>query len=289
MNKRALLFTCIGLLLLNIGTVIFFTAKKEPDSSAEAVAEVGGTDITREDWLAMLEERYGKETLEQMVNSQVVQELSEKYNVTADEETVNRELTMFKLSSNTTESESAENDRQWREQIRYSILLEKLLTRDVNVPEDEVQKYYDAHKDEYSFEAAYHLSHIAVKSESQAEEIIKELDEGSSFETMAEEFASADVQQGELGFVSKGSGAPEAYLEAAAKLDKGSYSRTPVQTADGFAVLFLEEKIKGRTYSYNEVKDQIKRQLALEQMEGSVTVRPLWKEAEAEWFYGQKD
>ncbi|MBS2967288.1 peptidyl-prolyl cis-trans isomerase [Metabacillus sp. KIGAM252] len=291
MNKRALWFVIIGLAVLNLGTFLYFMKKEPaPAESSETVAKIGQTEVTREEWLAQLENRFGKETLEQMVNSRVVEELSKKYKINVKDETIDRELDIFKASSNVTESEGLENEKEWRKQIRYSILLEELLTRDVNVSEEAMKTYYSKNKAHYTFEDAYHLSHIALRSEKQAEEVINELKAGSSFQALAEEHASAAEQQGDLGFITEGQASvPRAYMKAAGSMKAGGYSGQPVKTEKGYAVLFLNEKINGRTYSYNEVKEQIRRQLALEQMEGEVSVKPLWEEAKAEWFYGQKD
>jgi len=46
--------------------------------------------------------------------------------------------------------------------------------------------------------------------------------------------------------------------------------------------------MEGQTFSFEDVKDQIRRQIALEQMEGSVTVDPLWEEMGVTWFYGEE-
>ncbi|AZB41209.1 peptidylprolyl isomerase [Bacillus sp. FJAT-42376] len=291
MNKRALWFVIIGLVCLQIGTFIYFTSKNSSSGPpSETVAKIGQAEVSREEWLARLEDRYGKETLEQMVNIRVVEELSKKYHVTVKESAIDRELEMFKVSANATENEGHETEKEWRKQIRYSILLEELLTKDVNVTEKEMKNYYLENKGQYAFKDAYHLSQIKVSSKKQADEVIKELKEGSSFQVLAEEHASAEETQGDLGFLSQGHPSfPEEYLKEAASLKPGMYSEHPVKIKNGYAVLFLEEKIKGRTYSYNDVKEQIRRQLALEQIQGEISVKPLWKEAKAEWFYGQKD
>ncbi|MGD7010308.1 peptidyl-prolyl cis-trans isomerase [Metabacillus sp. 84] len=290
MNKRALWVIIAGLAVLNAATLLYFSLKEPKPAESEIAAKIGDTQITREEWLAELENRFGKDTLEQMVNAKVVQELSEEYGIKADEEMVEKELEMFKRTSDVTSEEGLKNDQQWREQIRYSILLEELLTKDVNVEEETIEEYYLENKEQYQFASAYHLSDIRVKTKAEAEEVIKALDGGSSFNALAGEYASAGEQHGDLGFLSKGEGTPLAdeYTAAAEKMEEGSYSQTPIESDGGYAVLFLSEKIGQKTYSYDEVKDQIRRQLALEQMEGTVSVKPLWEEAEAEWFYGTK-
>ena len=56
----------------------------------------------------------------------------------------------------------------------------------------------------------------------------------------------------------------------------------------GYAVIMLHEKIEGKAFTYDDVKSKIRRQIALEQMEGSVSVDPLWDEIGVTWFYENK-
>ena len=50
----------------------------------------------------------------------------------------------------------------------------------------------------------------------------------------------------------------------------------------------LHEKIEGNQYTYDEVKDQIHRQMALEQIQSPVSGKIFWDELDVEWFYGLK-
>ena len=51
----------------------------------------------------------------------------------------------------------------------------------------------------------------------------------------------------------------------------------------------LHEKIDGRQYSYKEVKEQIRRQKALEQIQAPVSGKIFWDEFDVDWVYESED
>lgn len=295
LSRRILWGIIFGLILINCITVGYFLSKERgslpASGNGETIAAIGGETITREQWMVELESRYGKDTLKDLVNMKVVEELAEKYKITIPEDVMERELAVYQSMYNSLDEEQPGNAENWKEQIRYSILLEELLTRDVFVTEKEMKTFYEKNKDIYSIKDAYHLSHIVVKTEKEAKMLREELAGGSSFEALALEKSLDEFtanQGGDIGFVSKDNEyVPGAYLEAVLTLDEGDWSE-PIQVDGGYAIIFLHEKLKGETFSYNEVKGQIRRQIALEQMEGPVSAEPLWEEIGVSWFYGKR-
>jgi foldase protein PrsA len=298
LSGKTLWSLIFSLVIINCLTVGYFLSKERnviPVSSngetSETIATIGETTITREQWMSELESRFGKDTLKELVNIKVVDELAKKYNITVSDDVIERELAVYKSMYNSLDEEQFGNEDNWREQIRYSILLEELLTRDVSVPDEEIETFYENNKDLYNIEDTYHLSHIIVKTEKEANMLIDELKGGSSFEALALEKSLDEFtanQGGDIGFVSKDNEyVPSAYIETVSKLNDGEWSE-PIQVDTGYAVILLHEKLEGKSYGYEDVKDQIRRQIAMEQMEGSVTVDPLWKEMGVTWFYGNK-
>jgi foldase protein PrsA len=295
LSGRTLWSIIFGLILINCITVGYFLSKERGilpvSSNGETIATIGEATITREQWMAELESRYGKDTLKDLVNMKVVEELAEKYAITVSEDVMERELAVYKSMYNSLDEEQPGNEENWEQQIRYSILLEELLTRDVLVTEKEMETFYENNKDLYSIKEAYHLSHIVVKTEKEANMLLDELAGGSSFEALALEKSLDEFtanQGGDIGFVSKDNEyVPGAYLEAVLKLGEGDWSE-PIQVDEGYAIILLHKKLEGETYSYKEVKGQIRRQIALEQMEGPVSAEPLWDEIGVSWFYGKK-
>lgn len=286
-----------GLVVINCLTIAYFLKSDQPvvkatkeSAEEEVVAQIGDEVITRQEWLAELEKRYGKSTLENMINVKVVDVLADQYQIEISEDAIERELQMFKATYNAFGEEVLQDKKDWREQIRYSILLEELLTKDVVVPEEEIKQFYQNHKDSFKIAPSYHLSHIVINNEEEAKQIVQELKEGSSFQALAAEQSLDEMTAsngGDLGFVPEHSDhIPKEYIEHAKQLKPNQWS-DPIQIDQQFAIIYLHEKLDGVQYSFDEVKDQIRRQLALEQMEGNISAKKLWEEIGISWFYGE--
>ncbi|MDQ0233301.1 peptidyl-prolyl cis-trans isomerase [Metabacillus malikii] len=291
MSGKVLWGVIFGLVVLNCFTLAYFTKTKDvytPTTSEESIATVGEESITKQEWLDILEERYGKEILTELINKEVVMQLAEEHQIKVSEEDIEREFAVYQAMNNSKGEGQLDVD-EIHEQIRYSILLEELLTKDVSVSEQELKEFYEMNKDSYSIEDSYHLAHIVVETKEAANHIIKELENGSSFDVLALEKSTDEFTAhsgGDIGFVSeKNDFIPKAYIDSAHELSSGEWSK-PIRVDTGYAILFLHKKQEGKSYSYGEVKSQIRRQIALEQMQGNVTVEPLWNEVGVKWIYG---
>lgn len=294
MGKKQLWIVIAGLLLLNCLTIAFFLAKTQDAGGTlmndESVAKVGKYSISRQDWLNELEARYGEEVLKDMINQQVIQEMAAKYKISISDQEVDREYAMLLAANQQFGKKSHPNEKKWKEQIRNSILLEEILTRDVNVSKKEIADYYENNKAQFNVPEAYHLSHIIVKTKNEAEKAAKELAQGSSFSVLAMERSLDEFsanEGGDIGYITEGDERyPKVYLDTAKTLKKGAYSK-PIKVDQGYALVKLEGKISEKKYSFNEVKDEIRRQIALDQMKVPASAATLWKQAGVEWFYGK--
>jgi peptidyl-prolyl cis-trans isomerase C len=101
--------------------------------------------------------------------------------------------------------------------------------------------------------------HILVKTAEEAQQIIKQLDGGASFEDLAKAKSSdgSAAQGGDLGFFGTGQMVPE-FEKAAMALEVGAYTKTPVQTQFGFHVVKVEEKRAKQPPEFEKVKAQVK-------------------------------
>ncbi|MCV6900966.1 SurA N-terminal domain-containing protein, partial [Escherichia coli] len=64
--------------------------------SGEEIASIGKEKVTRQEWLKKMEDRYGKATLEQMINQKVVDQLAKENKLEVSSKEINRELLMLK-------------------------------------------------------------------------------------------------------------------------------------------------------------------------------------------------
>ncbi|CAF1856282.1 Foldase protein PrsA 2 [Bacillus subtilis] len=261
-------------------------------SSGESIATIGGKSVTREEWLKEMEDQYGKSTLEDMINVRVVEQLAKKNNLKISKSEVDREFLLIKAVNNSFYEDEHTTEKEWKDQIRYNILLEELLTRDIDISNKELESFYNKNKELYQFDDSYRIRHIVVKDEEEAREVLKELKGGSSFEAVAAERSTdryTSPYGGDLGFVTEASdNIPSAYIEEAKTLKEDEWSQEPIKVNNGYAIIQLKEKLKARTFSFDEVKDQIRRQIAMDQLGDKATVKTLWKEADVSWFYGEK-
>ncbi|PJN90764.1 peptidyl-prolyl cis-trans isomerase [Bacillus sp. mrc49] len=296
MPKQKLRAIIAGLAVLNLLTIIIFVIKPLITSKSvigeETAARVGSKDISREAWINELEKRYGEDVLEEMVDKEVVKQAAEKYKVKISNKEVDRELKMMKTMYGAAGQTLNKSTDQLRQEVQSSLLLEKLLTKDVSVSGAVMEKYYDDNKDIYRIPTTYHISHITTSTKKQAEKIRRELAKGVSFEVLAMEKSLDEFtanQGGDMGYISQDNEqVPKEYIEVAEKLQVNKWSEA-VKTEDGWAVLYLHEKIKGKQYEYDEVKDKIHRQIALEQIQAPVSGKIFWDEFDVEWFYGLKE
>jgi foldase protein PrsA len=288
-----------GLFLLNCLTIAFFLNQPEwtgklgiLSGSDEVVANIGDEQITRQQWLNEMEARYGQVVLKDLIDQKVIEQLADKYKIKVSDEAIEHELRLIQTMYGTNEQFKGADEEKWKGKIRYSLLLEELLTKDAIVTEKEMTDYFKENKNLFNVPTSYHLSHIVVKTEKEAKETVKELEQGSSFSALAmersiEEFSAN--QGGDIGFVSEEDDrySPE-YVNQAKKLDKGEWSK-PIEVKNGYAVIMLQQKLEGKKYSFNQVKGQIRRQIALEQMDAPVSARAFWNELKVDWFYGNKN
>ena len=110
-----------------------------------------------------------------------------------------------------------------------------------------------------------HARHILVKTKEEAEAVIKELDGGADFETVAKEKSTgpSGPKGGDLGFFGPGQMVP-AFEKAAFALKPGQYTEQPVQTQFGWHVIKVEERRPAEKPTFDQVKDQV-RQVVLQE------------------------
>ena len=126
------------------------------------------------------------------------------------------------------------------------------------VTDAEIKTEYDA-KVAGENGTEYKARHILVKTEDEAKKIIAELDKGGDFAKIANKVSldGKDTQNGgDLGwFVASQMVAP--FSDAVIKLDKGQYTKTPVQTQFGWHVILREDSRAQTPPSLDSVKEQL--------------------------------
>ncbi|MBU9674675.1 peptidyl-prolyl cis-trans isomerase [Planococcus sp. CP5-4] len=283
----------IGILLL--ANVLWFIAWLIPNGSSaanEEVAAVDGEEITRAEWMASMEQQHGRSALLELVNEKVMAAAADDYGIEVSDKEIDLELAMMRTAQDGTEEllYASDSERQ-RDKVKAQLILEKVLTKDVLIEDQAIEDFYEDNRTIYDVKDSYRTSMIVLNSKAEAEETIKELDNGSSFEALARERSIDNATGnlgGDIGFVSPGQASIDPQIaQTVESIEPGSWS-APLALEDGrTAVIMVKEKIEGRTFDFDEVKEHISRELALEQLPQSVSPEAFWQEFDAEWFYGE--
>ncbi len=255
-------------------------------SDLKAVAKINSTAITWKQFHSALEKQSGKQLLANMIREELIRQGAAKYNIQVTDEDVAAEIDKLKaqfgsdsgLEQALTQYGMTLDDL--RSQIRTSLLLEAIATKDVTVNDDELKKYYEEHKDEFKEPEQVRARHILVKDEKTAGEIEKELAGGADFAELAKaksEDPGSKDKGGDLGYFGKGAMDP-AFEKAAFSLKIGETS-APVKSSFGYHIIRVEDRKPERVPPFEDVRDEITRRIKREKAKPASTVIAELKDA----------
>ncbi len=134
------------------------------------------------------------------------------------------------------------------------------------VTDDETEKYYNEHKDEFVSPAQIEVSHILIKDEKHTDagktsiEAIKtQIDDGKSFEAMAKKYSEdgSAASGGALGWIDQDTNFVQEFKDAAFALDEGEMSGV-VETEFGYHLIKVTDTKAKQQKTYKQSKDEIK-------------------------------
>jgi len=217
-------------------------------ATADAVAVVNGTPISREVWELFVKTRtrggsaedltdeQRKETLDSLIEMYVAAQQAQKDGLATGEDGARLELMR----------QSALADLAGRKYL------------DGKEPtEDELKAEYDKQIAQMPA-SEYKARHILVDSEGTARDLIAKLDGGASFEQLAMENSSDSSAQegGDLGWFAANR-MVKPFADAVQNLEKGKYTTEPVQSQFGWHVIKLEDTRPLAPPDFETVKQQL--------------------------------
>jgi peptidyl-prolyl cis-trans isomerase C len=174
-------------------------------------------------------------------------------------------------------------ETQLRIHFEKSLLAEALIEdRFSKLPpanEGELKAYYKEHTDRFQKSEQVRISHILVafdpngtpaekvQAQKRINEIQEQIRQGKDFASLAKAFSAcpSSAQGGDVGFFSRGQMEPTFATAAFALQQKGQYSDI-VLTSQGFHILRLTDRGNTETAPFEEVREDIARQLRQEQL-----------------------
>ena len=236
--------------ILSVVTALALTASTL--SAAESYASVNGDEITSQDVAQLLRgQNVDFEALPKETKDRVIEQLIEK-----------KLLTQKAIKS------GVENDKKFKEaleNIKKDLALELWMQKEfvkVQANDEEKKSFYEKNKDKFMTPETLEARHILLKTEEEAKDVIAKLDiaknKKGSFEELAKKFSIGPTKDkgGYLGKFQSKQMVPE-FSDAAMKLKKGEYTKTPVKTQFGYHVIYLEDKEVAQTLAYDKVEAKI--------------------------------
>jgi foldase protein PrsA len=292
--RRCVLLACVSALALATAACGSEEKKTAEDVPPDAIALLGDTEIPRADFdelMARAKKSYESQkrpfpkagTPEyQDLKGRAVAFLVQRYEFRAEAEELGVEVTDADVDKKLEEikKESFENDEkkfqqalkreglteeEARDAVRDNLLQEKLyeaVTKDVQVTDSDIAKYYEKNKAQFTQPARRNVRHIVVKNKARADELYGQLQDGANFASLAKQFstdASTKKTGGKLP-ITKGSTAPP-FDKAAFALATGEISK-PVKTKFGWHIIeALSPVTQEKTTSLDKVEASIRQQL----------------------------
>src|SRR5438552_4326451 len=162
-----------------------------------------------------------------------------------------------------------------KRKLRYVVLETAKVEAQTQVTPDDLQAYYDQHRDEFRVPEQVNVRHILIKTplpgpdgkvdtkgaeeaRKKAEDVLKQIKAGGNFAELAKKYSEdpgSAKNGGSLGWIGKGRTVPE-FEKAAFSLPKGGTSDL-VQSSYGFHIIHVDDKQDAHLKTLEEVKDQI--------------------------------
>lgn len=238
-------------LLTGCGNLKSSEPKKE-EARGEVLARINGKAITMDDFkreqeklppyvkasLGTVEGK--KQFLDNLVTRELIQAKAEKSGMDKDQAVISK-----------------------LEEMKKTLMIEALLKKEIEgkatFTEKDAEAYYNAHKDEFKDEERVKVAHIMLKTEKEANEILKKLKNKESFEKLANKYSVSPSASkgGELGYLSRGAVIRE-FEEAAFKLKKAGELSPVVAAGSAYHIIkLLEDKKEAEVQPFEKVREKI--------------------------------
>jgi hypothetical protein len=162
-----------------------------------------------------------------------------------------------------------------RQALSQQLMNEQLASK-IHVTDSDLQTYYTANKDKYIEPERAKVSHILVKDEGQANDLLKRLKDGGDFAAVAKESSQDEATKASGGRIVDDvlRGSPISGIGEANEINASIFAASapslldkPFKTDKGWEIVKVEEKQAQRPKSFEEVQQQVAMQLLRQKRE----------------------
>ena len=234
---------------LIISSIFLFTSGIT--RAAENIVLVNGKAISKNQVQHFISKQPKKtnfqQSIQEMINVELLVQQAEKEKL-LDEDSLQLEL------------------ERTRNAIIASEYLKKVLS-DFKITNDDLKKRYQQQYVNGPEEFEYNANHILLKTEDEAKDLIKQLNDGSEFTELAKKHSTGPSGKngGSLGWF-KRTTMVKPFADATVAMEKGKISQSPVKTQFGWHIIQLNDKRKVEALKFNTVERKIRTELSAEKI-----------------------
>ncbi len=251
---------------------------------------INGQDISKADFLKEFEkslqddqpltgierQELQRSFLVQLIDRELIHGEARKLGVTITDDDIDSALQNYRQDYPGSSFETMLKERKltleaWREELKESLIMEKLLeeavyTR-VDVSDMEIAAYYEANRKNFDRPAQVRARQIVVADEIEGQKVLDLLRQGEPFAEVAEEYSlSADAEDGgDLGFFARGEMPPE-FDEVVFDLPVNRLSDL-VKSEYGYHIFLVEEKRRATRLKKRDTAEEIRQILEAQKKE----------------------
>ena len=250
--------------LATVGAVLALTSCT-PTERAQVVARVNGETITAGELLGELRKRRGAPTLVDMIDITLIERAAQAAGMSASEDEMHLrwQRAIAEAGSETDMRAILEqrnvSEEQYRENLRIDLLLDKLATASIDVPEQEVEDFYREHQEDYALGERVKARMILVSTEADAQSIRDALDDPQAdFAGLANALSidpATNEAGGDMGWFERDDYA-RAITDVAFKMEDGTFS-DPIEVPDGWVLLQVEAHEGAGYRPLAEARDEV--------------------------------
>jgi peptidyl-prolyl cis-trans isomerase SurA len=210
--------------------------------------------------------------LNQLIESTLSDQAVKKHNIEVSEQEIDTALERVKDARSLTDDDLRAGLAQqgltleeYRKNLKHQLLRNKLVNREVKskivVTEDDINAYYDAHREKFAGELNYHIWNIFIRTATfeddssrrlaleKMEAVLTQLKQGRSFESFAVDDSNSPMAP-------KGADLGQFKLEELSPMKAGDFSPI-LKTGPGYQIIFVQKIVETESKSLATVKSEI--------------------------------
>ncbi len=229
--------------LLLVGPALLIACKRKPAIPPDVIARVNERMITLSDFKRYLDRNAGTDLaqLTPEVASAMLDQFTEEVVLSEYAAAHGVEVPAEKIAA-AVRSEAGATVIEKRDDMRREKLLANIAAEAQEPSNADIQTYYEQHQSDFRSGEEVRVRQILVHDEALANDIVKQLRGGASFDELSSQHSSAPNAKrgGEIGFVSRGE-LPKMFEDEIFKLKPGQVSDA-IQTDSSFHIFRVDDR-----------------------------------------------